>query len=215
MALAGIATAGAAGLGERVVVAEDNTCGLDELPGLVRSEFTHLENAMPTDLRVIRRQLGRTPRGDVLVALRCPHGRPAVILTVPLGRPGRALPPIIWLSCPYAAREMGRLESEGAAKEFDCRLESDRELAGRYMEEDERFARVQDTLARSALGDGFADKLGRRGVAGGRRGTVKCLHAHLSYQLASGRGLVGQWCLERLRERAGNWCEEIPPACVD
>ncbi len=196
-------------------VTEGKASGLEELPELVQSEFTNIESATETDLRVIRRQLGRPPRGGILVALRCPSGKPAVILTVPREQQGHALPPIIWLSCPHAAREMGRLESEGAAKEFDRRLQLDRELSRRYEEEDERFARVQDALARLALGDGFAEKLGRRGVAGGRRGTVKCLHAHLSYRLASGRGTVGQWCLEILREREGSWCEEIPPACVD
>jgi len=197
------------------VVTEGKASVLEELPELVRSEFTNLECATGVDLRVIRRQLGRPPRGGIMVALRCPSGRPAVILTVPRGQPGHALPPIIWLSCPHAAREMGRLESEGAAREFDRRIQLDRELSRQYSEEDERFARVQDALARSALGDGFAEKLGRRGVAGGRRGTVKCLHAHLSYRLASGRGTVGQWCLEILREREGSWCGEIPPACVD
>lgn len=197
------------------MVTEGKASGLEELPELVRSNFTNFECATGVDLQVIRRQLGRPPRGGILVALRCPSGRPAVILTVPRGQQGNTLPPIIWLSCPHAAREMGRLESEGVVKEFDYRIRVDRELSRGYAEEDERFARVQDALVRSALGDGFAEKLGRRGVAGGRRGTVKCLHAHLSYRLASGRGTVGQWCLDILRERGGSWCEKIPPACVD
>jgi len=197
------------------VVNEGKAGGLEELPELVRSEFTKLEEATSEDLRVVRRQLGRPPRGEILVALRCPRGRPAVILTVPPRRPVRAIPPITWLSCPHAAREMGRLESEGGVKEMGSRLESDRELAMRHEEDDVRFARVRDSLARSALGHGLADKVGGCGVAGGRGNAVKCLHAHLSYRLASGRGTVGEWCLQRLREKSGDWCEEIPPACVD
>lgn len=193
---------------------EEGSGELELLPRVLRAEFPRLEPPSPADLQVIQRQLGRPPRGDILVALRCWHRKPAVILTVPFRQPGGTLPPLLWLSCLHAAREMGRLESEGGAREFDRRLELDREAAKRQAEDDKRFAALQDALARQGLGDEFAEKLGPRGVAGGRAGGVKCLHAHLAYRLAGGGGQVGRWCLDWLEETAGKWCENIPQACL-
>jgi len=201
--------------------------GVRELPQAVPAEFPCLEPPEPGDLTVFEKQLGRPPRGEVFVACRCPRGRLAVLLTVPaLAADGRT-PPLLWLTCPHAAIEASRLESGGFIKGFARRLESDPGAREVFLVDEERFARMLALLSLSAGGRELAERVGLRGVAGGARGGVKCLHAHIAYHLATartagpglpgpgGRGLVGRWCIDEIEKRGGTWCEEIPQACVD
>ncbi len=184
-----------------------------QLPRCAHDEFPGLERPGEDDLSLLERQLGRNPRGEVYVARRCPHGIPAVILTVPFDNEGRPTPPLLWLSCPYACREAARLESERAVRRFSESLARAGEDALRFEEEEERFGLIQSEIAWSG-GEVPTDRLRERGVAGGRRGSIKCLHAHLAYRLASGRGVVGGWCLDEIEQGTGCWCEKIPEACL-
>jgi hypothetical protein len=123
---------------------------------------------------------------------------------------------LLWLSCPHVALEASRMESDGTMRRFKAALEPGGEKAAysrRFIDEEERFGKVQAGLA-AACGPGLAARLEKRGIAGGRRGAVKCLHAHLAYRLASGKGIVGGWCLEELNARSGSCCERIPEACL-
>lgn len=196
--------------------------------GLLRQEFPRLESPSERDMAVVRRQVGRPARGEVLVARRCPRGLPAVILTPPFEAGGERMPPLLWLSCPSAAKETAGLESEGLIAGFAGRLREDRNAMELFLEDEERFARAF-SLAASCSGGALAERLGERGVAGGRRGAVKCLHAHVAYRLAAAPsreneprqsaaespGLVGRWCLEELENRSGVWCDRTPQACLD
>lgn len=187
----------------------------EELPALARETFAGLEVPSREDLEVLSRQIARPPAGWVFIARRCPQGLPAVILTVPTGSSDGPFPPLLWLSCPHVAREAGRLESEGLARYFERMLESDDLARGTFMEEEAEFARLAGQVMRNAWGQELAGKVGERGVAGGARGAVKCLHAHLAFKLASGRGQVGWWCLDALEKGKGTWCEKKPAACLD
>lgn len=201
----------------------------------LRREFPYLETPSSRDLSVVERQISRQPRGRVLVAARCPRGLPAVIFTPPFEADGDRMPPLLWLSCPSAARETARLESEGAVAGFAERLRAERGALELFTRDEERFARAF-SLAASGSREAFAERLGERGVAGGRKGAVKCLHAHVAYRLAAAPsqepetrlsvadqpvevadppGLLGRWCVEELEKRSGLWCERIPEACVD
>jgi hypothetical protein len=183
------------------------------LGGAVLEEFEDVEQLNPGDIAVLERQLGRKPRGDVFVVTRCPRGRPAVILTVPFQGDDRPTPPPLWLTCPCACREAARLEGKGVMKRFQLMLEERAEAFELFMREEEHVGSVNAELAR--LGGSIPpERLRGRGIAGGRPGAVKCLHAHLAYRLASGRGVVGGWCLEELESRTGCWCERIPEACL-
>jgi hypothetical protein len=63
------------------------------IPAAVREAFPGLEVPTDGDVDVIAAQLGRRPRGRILVTCRCPHGRPAVILPFrSRGAAGRCLP---------------------------------------------------------------------------------------------------------------------------
>lgn len=190
--------------------------GLEGEGPRARRHFPQLEEPGADDLRVIEQQLGRGPQGEVFVACRCPHGRPLVILTLPFEGEGGPVPPLLWLSCPHLAREVSRMEGDGAARSFAEALEPggghDRERA-LFLEEEERFAGVQAGLA-AACGPGLATRVEKKGIAGGCPGAVKCLHAHLAYRLASGHGVIGGWCLESIDNGAGSCCERIPEACL-
>lgn len=193
----------------------DIQVGVRVLPGVAFKEFPLLEEPGGGDLTVVERQIGRPPRGRIFIACRCKHKRPSVILTVPFEDPGRAVPPLLWLSCPRASALVGTLEGEGLLGEFARRLESDAGAMARFRAQDDGFAGVLSEIARAAGGDALARRLSFRGVAGGRRYSVKCLHSHLAYRLASGRGEVGRWCLEELERRAGSSCEATEKACFD
>lgn len=178
------------------------------------AEFPRLETPGENDLGIVERQLGRPPSGDVFVAARCRHGRPTVILTMPSAVSGGPTPPLLWLTCPHAGRFVGGLESGGAARRFAGMLEGRAAEREEFLAEEERFGAMQVRLARLVSGEA-ARRVEGRGVAGGRPGDVKCLHAHLAYRLASGRGVVGGWCLEELVRNAGRTCEHPPETCVD
>jgi uncharacterized protein len=198
---------------------------LDVIPATVRVVFPGLENADEADRAMVRSQLGKQYQGDILVSARCPHGRPAVVLTLPLEGSGGPVPPLLWLTCPRAVSLTGRIESSGAMKEVKERLEADRDFGSAFERDDEEYASVQRDVALAVGGEPLAHRIGERGVAGGRTGAVKCLHAHLAYFLSldagragasddEGSGALGRWCFETLEEEGGAWCEEPPAACV-
>lgn len=195
------------------------------IPATVRSAFPGLENADAGDRAMVRSQLGKQYQGEILVSARCPRGRPAVVLTLPLEGSGGPVPPLLWLTCPRATSLVGRVESSGAMKQVKERLDSDEAFGTAFGRDDEEYASVQRDVALAVGGEPLARRIGERGVAGGRTGAVKCLHAHLAYWLSlnAGRagtseetscGALGRWCFETLEEEGGAWCEEPPAACV-
>lgn len=108
------------------------------------------------------------------------------------------------------------MEGDGATRRFTEALAPGGEHARErtlFLEEEERFGKVQAGFA-TACEPGLASRLEKKGVAGGRRGAVKCLHAHLAYRLASGRGVIGGWCLEEIDNGSGSSCARIPEACL-
>jgi hypothetical protein len=66
----------------------------------------------PADAAVVRRQLGRPPRGATSVSVRCPEGSPAVIETSATLEDGTPFPTRFWLTCPALAAAVQRVESE-------------------------------------------------------------------------------------------------------
>lgn len=199
------------------------------VPDSVRRAFPGLEQASEQDRAVVAAQLGRSYQGEIFVSRRCPHGCPAVVLTLPLEGLGGPVPPMLWLTCPRASSMVGRLESSGEMKAIKESLAADSGTHDEFLAEERRFAVLQEDLARAAGGDELARRLAARGVAGGRVGSIKCLHAHLAYRLSlqtdaglpecgrvtsEGRALLGERCERLLEEEGGVWCERPPAACV-
>lgn len=139
------------------------------------------EPATAADLAVIAEQLGRTPRGVVEIAHRCPCGAPDVVMTEPRLPDGTPFPTLYYLTCPRAASAIGTLEADGVMAEMQQRLAEDPELAQQYA------AAHRDYLQRrAALGD-IPEIAGIS--AGGMPDRVKCLHVLAAHSLAAGPGV--------------------------
>jgi uncharacterized protein len=125
------------------------------------------------DRGVVEAQIGREPRGDVDVVVRCEHELPMVIRTSSTLDDGQPFPTRYWLTCPLAIRAAGRLEGSGRMRELNDRLAAEPELADAYRDAHDRYRRDRD----GGL-DGPAES------AGGMPGRVKCLHALYAHELA-------------------------------
>jgi hypothetical protein len=125
------------------------------------------------DRRVVGVQIGREPRGDVTVAVRCEYGLPMVVRTSPTLETGEPFPTLYWLACPLAVRAVGRLESTGRMRDLNDRLAAEPVLAESYRTAHERYRSDRD-----------GDLRGRDESAGGMPGRVKCLHALYAHELA-------------------------------
>ncbi len=166
---------------------------------------------LPTarDLAVVARQLGRTPRGVLAIAHRCPCGQPDVVETAPRLPDGSPFPTLYYLTCPRAAAALSRLEAAGLMREMTARLQSDEGLRAGYA------AAHLDYLTRRELG---AQQAGLEPLppgtqsAGGMPDRVKCLHALAAYALAvPGVNPLGD---EAVRA-AGRWWDAGPCAGPD
>ena len=139
------------------------------------------EAVAPDDLAAVERQLGRTPRGVVGVAHRCPCGQPDVVETAPRLDDGTPFPTTYYLTCPRATGAISTLESQGMMREMTDRLAADLELAAAY----ERAH--QDYLARREALGVVPEIAGTS--AGGMPTRVKCLHVLVGHALAAGPGV--------------------------
>jgi hypothetical protein len=135
--------------------------------------------ASPEDREVVAAQLGRRQRAMRGVAHRCGCGLPDVVETSPRLEDGTPFPTLFYLTCPRAARAIGRLEASGLMREMTDRLRSEPGLQERYD------AATADYLTRrDALG-----ALPGSPTAGGMPSRVKCLHVHVAHALAAGAGV--------------------------
>ncbi len=155
------------------------------------------------DLGVIEEQLGRTPRGVVAVAWRCPCGRPGVITTLPRLDNGTPFPTVYYLTNPRYVAACSSLEASGLMAEMTQRLQQDEELAARYRAAHEAYLTDRTALGVVPEIEGVS--------AGGMPTRVKCLHVLVGHALAVGPGVnpLGDEALALVRERVGeNCCEE-------
>ena len=132
------------------------------------------------DVARVRGQLGRPPRGEIGVAVRCAHGLPAVVRTEPILEDGTPFPTLYYLTCPMASRAAGTLEASGRMSELTRRLDEDAALKEAYREADRRYRAQRDSIAVLA---------GQ--TAGGMPDRVKCLHALVAHEFADGNPVGG------------------------
>lgn len=153
------------------------------------------------DLRVIREQLGRTPRDVYKVAHRCPCGEVDVVETPPRLSDGTPFPTFYYATCPRLTGAISTLESSGLMTAMNERLAVDTTLQGDYY-----AAHLDYMAAREALGMEVPEV---RGIsAGGMPDRVKCLHSLIAHSLAAGEGVnvLGDEALAKLP----NWWSEQP-----
>jgi hypothetical protein len=149
-----------------------------------------MEPVTIADRRVIEQQIGRRPRGSLAVARRCIYGYPVVLRVHPIVD-GRPFPTLYWLTCPYLATHIDRLESAGWIGRLEERLAADDAFAGRYRAAQSSYvgrrrALLSDEERRELAAQGMLESLSERGIGGIREtNRLKCLHLHAAHALVS------------------------------
>ncbi len=135
----------------------------------------------PDDLAVVRRQLGREPRGVRGVAHRCACGDPDVVQTEPRLPDGTPFPTMYYLTCPRLAGLIGTLEAGGTMREMQDRLAADPGLAAAYTAAHKAYLVERESVEHVEEISGI--------TAGGMPSRVKCLHVLVGHALAAGPGV--------------------------
>jgi hypothetical protein len=136
------------------------------------------------DRAVVTRQLGREPRTLRRVALRCPFGAPAVTEQSPYGADGEPFPTTYYLTCRHLVAAVSRLEAAGGVERWSEAARTEPALTSSLAAADEEQRTLRRELAGDALGSDGGASLAY-GIGGSRRrGSLKCLHAHVAFALA-------------------------------
>lgn len=139
----------------------------------------------------VEQLLGRPPRGAFDVAVRDADGEPVVIRNAPFLDDGTPMPTRYYLVAPDLVRSVSRLEASGGVRE------AERDIDPLAIEDVHvRYAADRD----QAISPRRSGPRPSGGVGGTRVG-VKCLHAHVAYELAGGDDPVGRWALEHIATR--------------
>ncbi len=171
-----------------------------------------MESIEVNDRDVIRAQIGRPPRGLLGVPIRCSYGYPQAIRVAPLVD-GKPFPTLFWLTCPFLAKEVDRLEANGWVGRLERRMAEDESLRWAMEQAHDRYvaARSAELAAeeRRAVGSaGMGASLIERGIGGiADRRRLKCLHLHVAHALA-GENPIGTIVLGMLE------AVECGPECV-
>jgi hypothetical protein len=159
----------------------------------------------PVDAEVVTAQLGRPPRGRWAVAHRCRCGLPDVVQTAPRLADGTPFPTLYYLTCPRASAAVGKLEASGMMAAMTRRLAADERLHQSYLDAHLDYLARRDAAARAS---GAEPLPAGTQSAGGMPARVKCLHALVAHELATGANPLGR----EAAQAAGEWWRAGP--CV-
>jgi uncharacterized protein len=132
--------------------------------------------------------LGRSPRGAFDVVVRDATGDPVVVRNAPFLDDGTPMPTRFYLVGAKIVKAVSRVEASGGVDLVEAELAADEIAETHRRYESERDASIA------------SDHSGPRpsGGVGGTRVGVKCLHAHVAHELATGGDAIGRWTLERI-----------------
>lgn len=171
-----------------------------------------LENpASDADRDIVKRQLGRFPRGMVAVGARCACGRPLAVITRPCLEDGTPFPTTCYLTSPEAVKAASHLEAQGFMKECNNLLNNDNDVAKKYEQAHKYYLEFRHELA-IRLED--SEEHIKDMSAGGMPVRVKCLHALLAQSLVMGKGVnpIGDMVLSKVKnEFDPNVCKCTTP----
>lgn len=171
-----------------------------------------LENpASDADKDIVKRQLGRFPRGMVAVGARCSCGRPLAVITRPCLEDGTPFPTTCYLTSPEAVKAASHLEAQGFMKECNNLLNNDNDIVKKYEQAHKYYLEFRHELA-IRLGD--SEEHIKDMSAGGMPVRVKCLHALLAQSLVMGKGVnpIGDMVLSKVKnEFDPNVCKCTTP----
>ena len=157
-----------------------------------------LENpASKADKDIVKRQLGRFPRGMVAVGARCVCGRPLAVITRPCLEDGTPFPTTCYLTSPEAVKAASHLEAQGFMKECNDLLNNNEDVAKKYKQAHKTYLEFRKELA-NRLND--SEEHIKNMSAGGMPVRVKCLHALLAQSLVMGKGVnpIGDMVLNKI-----------------
>lgn len=164
-----------------------------------------MEKVRPEDRKIIRKQLGRAPRGLVEVSTRCSYGYPVVIKTKPLIKNSEedfeVFPTLYWLTGPKRRGEVAKIESSGYIEKLEEELNADKDLKEEYGKNEANYLEQQKELL-SREEENFLKRKGafgalNRGIGGIKSDEhIKCLHLHLAHQIAD-ENVIGALLQER------------------
>ncbi|MEA2023063.1 MAG: DUF501 domain-containing protein [Actinomycetota bacterium] len=140
------------------------------------------------DRSVVQAQIGRPPRSTIDVTARCHLGLPIVITVPPLLDDDTPFPTLYWLTCPLAAKRIGRVEAGGGVRQAELMIADDPALVDRHSAAAERYRTSREAM----IPDGYVGYQPTGGVGGTGAG-VKCLHAHYADTAAGNDNPVGEW----------------------
>lgn len=153
------------------------------------------------DLDVLRRQLGREPRGVLRVETRCPVGHPQVVKVYPLLKLDAGtepFPTLFWLTCSRIIEQVSRLENDGWIGRLERLLQEDDALKNSYERNQrqyvaERWKTLTPEDRRWMEAQGWSEGFASRGIGGlADWSRIKCLHLHYAHHLAR-ENVIGQW----------------------
>ncbi|OUM60088.1 hypothetical protein PIROE2DRAFT_14212 [Piromyces sp. E2] len=148
----------------------------------------------PDDAEIVKKQLGKKPRGLIAMGARCCCGKPAVTITSPRLPDGSPFPTFLYLCLPELIREVSRIEATGIMKEMTKEIKADPKALEAYKKAHTSYIARRNLL-------GYVPEIANVS-AGGMPSHVKCLHSLVGYSLAAGKGvcLIGDKVLEMI-----NW----------
>ena len=144
------------------------------------------------DEGVVAWQLGRPARAFRRVVQRCAHGFPAVTEQAPYGDDGAPFPTTFYLTCPWLAAAVSRLEAAGGVERFSRAAADDPALKRSLERADSEQRRLRPELDVGIAGSKTPENL-------------KCLHAHAAFALARPGYELGERILGEVEER---WCPD-------
>lgn len=156
------------------------------------------------DLERVEELLGRRPRGRFDVVVRADDGDPVVLRNAPFLDDGTPMPTRYYLVGTEHVRAVSRIEAVGGVDAVEAELD-DEVIAAIHR----RYEAERD----SAIPAGYTGPRPSGGVGGTRRG-VKCLHAHVAHELATGDDEIGRWTLARIPPPIGFACHDDTPRNV-
>lgn len=138
----------------------------------------------------VEQLLGRPPRGPFDVVVRDADGDPLVVRNSPFLEDGTPMPTLFYLVGTDLVKEVSRLEAAGGVRLAESAIPPDviADVHLGYAAERDALVDPQHTGPRPS------------GGVGGTRVGVKCLHAHVAHELATGSDPVGRWALGRIRD---------------
>lgn len=160
--------------------------------------MNQFEKPTEADLKVIEKQLGRTPRNVLAIAHRCECGAPDVITTSPRLSDGTPFPTYFYATCPKLTGALSTLESAGLMNQFNQELSTDAELREHLKAAHQSYLTARENEFKNSELQDIS--------AGGMPDRIKCLHAIAAQSFAQGAGInkLGDRTIAKLPKW---WCE--------